>query len=121
MDWPLGSTSSVSCPFCCELQHVLPALHCVWQLEPGEPFTLKDARKLYSGALIGNCGYTQETAEAAIAAGDADMIAFGRPYISNPDLVERFTNGWPLADAPDMSVWYGGGAAGYTDFPVYKA
>jgi N-ethylmaleimide reductase len=87
---------------------------------PGEPFTLKDARKLYSGALIGNCGYTQETAEAAIASGDADMIAFGRPYIANPDLVDRFSNGWPLADAPDMSVWYGGGAAGYTDFPAYK-
>jgi N-ethylmaleimide reductase len=49
------------------------------------------------------------------------MIAFGRPYIANPDLVQRFTNGWPLADAPDMSVWYGGGAAGYTDFPAYKA
>jgi 2,4-dienoyl-CoA reductase-like NADH-dependent reductase (Old Yellow Enzyme family) len=86
----------------------------------GEPFTLKDARKVYSGALIGNCGYTQETAEAAVAAGDAQMIAFGRPYISNPDLVERFANDWPLADAPDVSVWYGGGAAGYTDFPVYK-
>ena len=89
--------------------------------KPGEPFTLQDARKLYSGALIGNCGYTQETAEAAIASGAADMIAFGRPYIANPDLVERFANGWALADAPDMSVWYGGGATGYSDFPAYKA
>jgi N-ethylmaleimide reductase len=86
----------------------------------GEPFTLKDARKVYKGALIGNCGYTQDSAEAAVASGDADMIAFGRPYIANPDLVDRFANGWPLADAPDMSVWYGGGAAGYSDFPVYK-
>jgi N-ethylmaleimide reductase len=50
----------------------------------------------------------------------ADLIAFGRPYISNPDLVERITNGWPLAKPADMASWYAPiGAAGYTDFPPY--
>ena len=53
----------------------------------GRPVTLKDARKVYNGALIGNCGYTQVTAEIAVASGDADMIAFGRLYIANPNLV----------------------------------
>ena len=60
--------------------------------------TLAEFRKVFHGPLMGNCGYTQETAEKAIAEGDADLISFGRPFISNPDLVERFRNGWPLAE-----------------------
>jgi len=47
------------------------------------------------------------------------MISFGRPIISNPDLVERFSNGWPLNPQADMKVWYSFDAAGYTDFPRY--
>ncbi len=70
--------------------------------------------------IPGNCGYTQHSAEAAVASGDADMIAFGRAYIANPDLVRRFANGWPLATAPDTGVWYSGAAAGYSDFPVFS-
>ena len=66
---------------------------------------------------MGNCGYTQETAEAAIAIGDADLVAFGRPFISNPDLVDRFANDWRLAELPDMSVWYSFDDKGYADFP----
>jgi len=86
----------------------------------GEPMTLADFRKVFNGPLIGNCGYTKETAEKAIAAGDADLISFGRPFISNPDLVERFRNGWPLAELAPMSDWYSPtGAKGYTDFPGY--
>ena len=70
---------------------------------------------------MGNCGYTQETAEAAIAAGDADLISFGRPFISNPDLVDRFKNGWTLAPDAEMADWYAPtGAKGYSDFPVYQ-
>ncbi|NLG58986.1 MAG: alkene reductase, partial [Gammaproteobacteria bacterium] len=49
----------------------------------------------------------------------ADLVAFGRPFISNPDLVERLRNGWPLADA-DPATFYGGGAAGYTDYPTWE-
>ena len=86
----------------------------------GEPMTLAEFRAVFHGPLIGNCGYTQEKAEAAIAAGLADLVAFGRPYIANPDLVERFRNGWPLAKQADMSTWYSPtGAKGYSDFPPY--
>jgi N-ethylmaleimide reductase len=62
----------------------------------GQPMALAEFRKEFNGPLIGNCGYTQETAEAAIHSRHADMISFGRSIISNPDLVERFANGWPL-------------------------
>lgn len=54
---------------------------------------------------MGNCGYTKETAEKRLAAGHADLAAFGRPFITNPDLPERFKNNWPLAPADDMSFW----------------
>ena len=75
---------------------------------------------MFHGPLVGNCGYTKETAEKAIAEGHADLISFGRPFISNPDLVERFSNGWPLAEPAPMSDWSSPtGAKGYTDFPVH--
>ncbi len=85
----------------------------------GQPMTLAEFRTEFDGPLIGNCGYTQETAEAAVQGRHADMISFGRPIISNPDLVERFANGWPLNAQADMKVWYSFDAAGYTDFPRY--
>jgi N-ethylmaleimide reductase len=86
----------------------------------GEPITLAEFRKVFHGPLIGNCGYTQETAESVIVKGHADLISFGRPFISNPDLVERFRNGWPLAEPAPTSDWSSPtGAKGYTDFPAY--
>jgi N-ethylmaleimide reductase len=87
--------------------------------ELGGPMTLREFRNAFRGPLMGNCGYTQGTAEAAIANGDADLIAFGRPFISNPDLVARFANDWPLTDLADMSVWYSFDDPGYADFPKY--
>jgi 2,4-dienoyl-CoA reductase-like NADH-dependent reductase (Old Yellow Enzyme family) len=88
--------------------------------ELGEPMTLAEFRKVFHGPLVGNCGYTQETAEKAIAEGHADLIAFGRPFISNPDLVQRFKNNWPLEEPAEMSDWYlPTGAKGYTDFPTF--
>ena len=88
--------------------------------ELGEPMTLAEFRKVFHGPLIGNCGYDQASAEKAIAEGHADLIAFGRPFISNPDLVSRFRNSWPLAETADISDWYSPtGAKGYTDFPAY--
>jgi len=71
---------------------------------------------------MGNCGYNQETAEAAIADGSADLIAFGRPYITNPDLAERFRNDWPLTPDSDPSTWYTteNMAEGYTSYPNYS-
>jgi len=86
----------------------------------GEPMMLAEFRGVFRGPLMGNCGYTRETADAAIATGLADLIAFGRPFISNPDLVERFAHGWPLAAPADMADWYSPtGAKGYTDFPPH--
>jgi N-ethylmaleimide reductase len=85
----------------------------------GEPMTLTEFRRVFRGPLIGNCGYTQVTAETAISQGHADLIAFGRPFISNPDLVERFRNGYPLAADAPMSDWYlPTGPKGYTDYPA---
>ncbi|MBX2861151.1 MAG: alkene reductase [Vampirovibrio sp.] len=88
--------------------------------ELGEPLTLKDIRQVYSGALMGNCGYDAATADQQIADGHADIIAIGRPYITNPDLVERFANGWPLAEPSPMETWYSFDAEGYTTFPAYE-
>ncbi|NEQ63322.1 MAG: alkene reductase, partial [Moorea sp. SIO4A1] len=88
--------------------------------ELGEPMTLAEFKNVFDGPIIGNCGYTQETAEAAIQEGVADLIAFGRPILSNPDLVARFANNWPLNPIPDVKLWYSPGKEGYTDFPTYK-
>lgn len=87
--------------------------------ELGAPMSLKEFRAVFTGPLMGNCGYNQVTAEERIAAGDADLIAFGRPYISNPDLVHRFANDIELNPDAEMSTWYSPlGREGYTDFPV---
>jgi N-ethylmaleimide reductase len=87
--------------------------------ELGAPMTLGEFRQVFTGPLMGNCGYSKETAEAAIAGGHADLISFGRPYISNPDLAERFAQDWPLNPPADMSVWYSFDEKGYADFPRY--
>eukprot|EP00188_Purpureofilum_apyrenoidigerum_P000322 Plantae.Rhodophyta-Purpureofilum_apyrenoidigerum.ctg11345.p1 GENE.Plantae.Rhodophyta-Purpureofilum_apyrenoidigerum.ctg11345~~Plantae.Rhodophyta-Purpureofilum_apyrenoidigerum.ctg11345.p1 ORF type:complete len:373 (-),score=59.97 Plantae.Rhodophyta-Purpureofilum_apyrenoidigerum.ctg11345:47-1165(-) len=85
----------------------------------GEPFTLKEAKKVYPGIIMANCGYTPEDAERDIASGDCDMVSFGRPYISNPDLVPRIEQGIELEPMSDHKYWWtaGMGAEGYTDFP----
>lgn len=87
----------------------------------GEPVTLDEAREVFHGTLMASCGYDFATAEAAVGRGAADLVAFGRPFINNPDLPARFANGWPLNEDIDMSTWYSGGngARGYTDFPNY--
>jgi N-ethylmaleimide reductase len=75
-------------------------------------------RPVWSGVLIAAGGFTGETAEAAIAAGHADAIAFGRIFISNPDLPRRLQRGFPLTPY-NRATFYGGEEAGYTDYPVY--
>lgn len=85
----------------------------------GEPLTLAEFRQVYPGCIIGNCGYTKELGENRLQSGDADLIAYGRPFIANPDLVYRFKNNLALNPEADMSVWYSdSGASGYTDFPT---
>jgi N-ethylmaleimide reductase len=86
----------------------------------GTPMTLAEFRDVFRGSLMGNCGYTQETAEAAIQSRSADLISFGRPFISNPDLVDRFANEWPLNPPADTRVWYSFDEVGYADFPKYE-
>ena len=87
--------------------------------EQGDPMTLSEFRAEYDGIIMGNCGYTKEDAEERLAAGHADLAAFGRPYISNPDLPARLKNDWPLTPFDDMSLCYTPGAEGYTDYEPY--
>ncbi|WP_291863023.1 alkene reductase [Bradyrhizobium sp.] len=75
-------------------------------------------RPMWSGVLISAGGFTGETADAAIAAGHADAIAFGRIFISNPDLPRRLREGLPLTPY-NRATFYGGDVAGYTDYPAY--
>jgi N-ethylmaleimide reductase len=75
-------------------------------------------RPIWSGVLISAGGFTGETAEAAIAAGHAGAIAFGRIFISNPDLPRRLKHGYPLTPY-NRATFYGGEETGYTDYPVH--
>jgi N-ethylmaleimide reductase len=81
------------------------------------PFDYGSLRKRFKGAYIGNNGYDFKLATKVLAADAADLIAFGKPFISNPDLVERLKQGAPL-NAFDKATFYGGGAKGYTDYPA---
>ncbi len=83
----------------------------------GEGF-LRSLRGAYAGPLVLAGGYTRDSAAADLGSGLADLVAFGRPFIANPDLVERLRQGWPLAE-PDRRSFYGGNAAGYIDYPAY--
>jgi len=81
------------------------------------PFDFAALRKTFNGAYIANNGYTRELALETVERGDADLIAFGVPFIANPDLVARLRANAPL-NAPDKARFYGGGAEGYTDYPA---
>ncbi len=74
-------------------------------------------KQVFGGAFIANEGFTRETAEAALASGAADAVAFGKLFIANPDLVERFRCDAPL-NAPKPESFYGQGPEGYTDYPA---
>ncbi|MER8077517.1 MULTISPECIES: alkene reductase [Acinetobacter calcoaceticus/baumannii complex] len=79
-------------------------------------------RKVFQGTIIAAGGFNRQSAEAALAKGDVDLIAFGVPYIANPDLVERMQNNWPLAES-DRTTYYGVNGSpekGYTDYPNYE-
>jgi N-ethylmaleimide reductase len=84
------------------------------------PFDYPSLRKRFRRAYIANNGYDFELANKQLAANAADLIAFGKPFISNPDLVERLKKGAPL-DEWDKATFYGGGAKGYTDYPTLQA
>ena len=81
------------------------------------PFDYPALRSRFNGAWMVNNGYDRQMALEAVASGAADLVAFGRPFISNPDLVRRLRENAAL-NAVDASTLYGGGAKGYTDYPT---
>ncbi|HYT72737.1 MAG TPA: alkene reductase [Gemmatimonadales bacterium] len=91
------------------IEHVTP--------EAPEPLVTPLLRARFGGPLMVNGGYTQALAEAAVARGAADMVSFGKLFLANPDLPERFAEGAPLNE-PDPSTFYGGDQRGYTDYPT---
>ena len=82
------------------------------------PFDYGSLRRRFSKTYIANNGYDLELATTHVGEGKADLVAFGRPFIANPDLVERLQTGAPLAEMNPATL-YGGGAAGYTDYPRF--
>ena len=83
----------------------------------GPAFDLEKLRPLWKGVYITNGGYNRARGNAAIANGDADAIAFGVPFLANPDLVARLKSDTEL-NAPDMATFYGGDEHGYSDYPA---
>jgi N-ethylmaleimide reductase len=77
-------------------------------------------RSIYKGSIVGNMGYTAEESEAAISSGKLDAVAFGVPFLANPDLPTRFAKNAPL-NAPDPTKFYSAGAEGYNDYPYLAA
>jgi N-ethylmaleimide reductase len=86
-----------------------------FQQQQGDVLT--PAREHFEGTLIANMGYSAEEASAAIVSGRVDAVAFGVPFLANPDLPERFRRGAPL-NAPDSATFYTPGPKGYTDYPA---
>jgi N-ethylmaleimide reductase len=85
-----------------------------------KPFDYAALRALYHGPWMVNNGYTRQMALDAVASGAADLVAFGKAFIGNPDLVRRLREDAPLAPLVQATL-YGGGAAGYTDYPTLAA
>jgi N-ethylmaleimide reductase len=83
------------------------------------PVAAQQLRKHYRGTIIAAGGFDAQSAEAILEAGDADLVAFGRHFVSNPDLPERLRNGLPLNDYVRDS-FFGGTEVGYTDYPFYS-
>lgn len=87
----------------------------------GKAMTLRDFRDVYPGVIMGGVGFTKETASAAIEGGECDLVSFGRSFLSNPDLVERFEKGAEL-NQYDHSTFYSSvekvlTTEGYADYP----
>ena len=88
---------------------------------PEVPLEIKKAiRSIFKNSLILSGGYDKERAEDDIRNGLGDLVAFGRPFISNPDLVERYKNNWSLSKDMHMDLFYTADEAGYTDYPIYS-
>jgi N-ethylmaleimide reductase len=88
---------------------------------PAVPIEIKKLiRNNFKNSIILCGGYDKEKAETDIERGLADLIAFGRPFINNPDLVERLANNWPLSKELHIDMFYTADEKGYTDYPIYE-
>jgi len=98
-------------------------IHLVDHSSMGAPTVPKKTKKLirdnFRDTLILSGGYDRESAEEDIQSGLADLVAFGRPFINNPDLVERFKNNWPISHNLHMDLFYTADEKGYTDYPAF--
>lgn len=91
-----------------------------WDNAPELPEAFRrEVRSTFSGRIMYAGRYSAERGAPLVAAGLADLIGFGRPFIANPDLPERIANGWPL-NALNAAALYGGSEEGFTDYPVYQ-
>ncbi|TMW68995.1 hypothetical protein Poli38472_001151 [Pythium oligandrum] len=90
--------------------------------DKGRLVTAYDARANYKGTIFANGSYTRDIAEGVVRSGAADAVCFGRPYIANPDLAERYMNDWPLNPEAPYEFWWGPakGNSGYIDYPAYE-
>ncbi len=82
-------------------------------------FSFQKLRGMFNGMYMANNGFDRELALKTRRENLADLICFGRPFIGNPDLVERLRRNAPLVDAPKEG-WYGGDAKGYIDWPTLQ-
>jgi N-ethylmaleimide reductase len=100
-------------------------IHLVDHSAMGAPEVPIEMKKLirhnFKNTVILSGGYDKERAEADIQSGLGDLVAFGRPFINNPDLVERLQNNWPLSQTLNMDLFYSADEKGYTNYPNYKA
>jgi N-ethylmaleimide reductase len=100
-------------------------IHLVDHSAMGAPVVPLELKKRIRGAfqntIILSGGYDVQRAEADIESGLGDLIAFGRPFINNPDFVERLKNDLTLSHNLNMDLFYTADEKGYTDYPVYKA
>jgi N-ethylmaleimide reductase len=90
-----------------------------WDNAPELPASFRKAvRQIFSGRIIYAGRYTAERADSLLSTGLADMVAFGRPFVANPDLPARIANGWPLNPLRAETL-YGGAEEGFTDYPAH--
>ena len=115
-DFVIGALSSFDLAYL----HLRAAASDVTDIQNMVPNVIEHYRGVYEGTLIANTGYDRDSGNQAIADGNADLIAYGIPFISNPDLVERFRLKAPLAQA-DRNTFYTGGKRGYIDYGFLKA
>jgi N-ethylmaleimide reductase len=88
-------------------------------VEGQAPIAAEHFRRIYKGTIISAGGFEPDTAKAVIEKGDADLVAFGRYFVSNPDLPNRLRQGYPLSPY-DRDTFYTFDARGYNDYPPYS-